>query len=423
MSISTLPIWSKFACLLVCTGVCFLQSTLYGADGIAGKWTATLKSPGGALCFGLEFAQEKISTNKQPTGFIINGPERIKIPIVQWNSPQGKILIPHYDSKIEFRMVGTELKGTWTKRKGADRWSRMEFSAKRLETESSAEQSVGKKEFRPFIGTWRTKFRSDEDDSVAVFRWSDLRQRIVGTFMTTTGDYRYLDSQLMDEKLVLSCFDGAHAFLFRVDMQSEEGDDRIRGDFWSSDSWHDTFEGVRDSAAKLADAFGQTSVADKNALGSLTFPDLEGRPTRLNDIRFRAKARIIYVFGSWCPNCHDAAAYFSELTEKFGAELSIVGLAFEHTGDFDRDAEQVRQYLKRHGASYPVLIAGLSDKKMASKAFPVLDRIRSYPTTIFLDESNQVVAIHTGFTGPATGREYKRLKQKFESIIKKLVSN
>ena len=133
--------------------------------------------------------------------------------------------------------------------------------------------------------------------------------------------------------------------------------------------------------------------------------------------------RLIYVFGSWCPNCHDAAEYFAELQKKYdGQRLSILGLAFEHTGDFERDSQQVRRYLERHGASYPVLIAGLSDKKEASQAVPFLDRVRSYPTTVFVDANNKVRAVHTGFSGPATGAAYVDLKQKFESLIDQMIS-
>ena len=89
---------------------------------------------------------------------------------------------------------------------------------------------------------------------------------------------------------------------------------------------------------------------------------------------------------------------------------------------FERDAGQVREYLDRHKASYPVLIAGLADKAKASKALPLLDRVRSYPTTIFVDSKGEIRGVHTGFTGPATGKEYEALKKKFEDLIEKNVS-
>ncbi len=115
--------------------------------------------------------------------------------------------------------------------------------------------------------------------------------------------------------------------------------------------------------------------------------------------------------------------YLVELHGKYKDRgLSIVGLAFEHTGNFERDARQVRRFAKRYGVEYPLLVAGLSDKKAASKAFPLLDRVRSYPTTIFLHADGRVRAVHTGYAGPATGLANYELRAKFESLIEELLA-
>jgi len=58
----------------------------------------------------------------------------------------------------------------------------------------------------------------------------------------------------------------------------------------------------------------------------------------------------------------------------------------------------------------------------ASKAFPLLDRVRSYPTTIFLHADGRVRAVHTGYTGPATGPAYDHLRAEFESLIEELLA-
>ena len=87
---------------------------------------------------------------------------------------------------------------------------------------------------------------------------------------------------------------------------------------------------------------------------------------------------------------------------------------------FDKDSKQVKKYLERNDVECPVLIAGLSDKAKASESTPFLDRVRSYPTTIFLAADDSVKAIHTGFTGPATGAAYTRLKSRFENVIEGL---
>ena len=84
-------------------------------------------------------------------------------------------------------------------------------------------------------------------------------------------------------------------------------------------------------------------------------------------------------------------------------------------------APLVRAYIKKQRIGYPVLVGGISDKAAASKAFPALDRVRSYPTTIFLDRNGKVRAVHTGFSGPATGDAHRRLRQRFEEIVEELI--
>jgi hypothetical protein len=101
--------------------------------------------------------------------------------------------------------------------------------------------------------------------------------------------------------------------------------------------------------------------------------------------------------------------------------LSILVLAFEHTGDHERDAEQVRRFAAHHGIRYPILVAGLSDKGEASRAFPLIDRVRSYPTTIFLNADGEVKAIHQGYTGPATGAANTRLRERYDELIQGLL--
>ena len=102
---------------------------------------------------------------------------------------------------------------------------------------------------------------------------------------------------------------------------------------------------------------------------------------------------------------------------KYGDKVSVVGVAFELTGDLERDAAQVQKYLSRHKLDHTVLIGGKSDKAEASEVMTFIDEVRSYPTTIFADSSGEIIAVHQGFSGPATGEAYVELKKKFESVI------
>lgn len=375
---------------------------------VEGQWDARIECPGGDIRFGLELNQE----DSRLTAVLINGSERIPIPAVSFQDGSLVLDIEHFDSKVIMTLVDGKFSGEWTKRRGVDNWSTLRISASRGGKDQSLQPS------QRFIGRWEARFASSDDPAVAVF--TAHSDRVEGTFLTTTGDYRYLGGGVRSGKLELSCFDGGHAFLFRGEL---DDDGSIKGDFWSSNTWHETWTAKKNSKARLPDSFAQTVSPDGSDSNSLSFPDLQGVKTNINDPKFAGKARIIYVFGSWCPNCHDAAAYFRQLEAKYGDKgLSILGLAFELTGDFERDAKQVRIYTKRLGVSYPVLIAGLSDKQEASKVLPILDRVRSYPTTIFMDRHNQIRAVHTGFSGPATEEAYDDLRSKFENIIEGLLA-
>ncbi len=75
------------------------------------------------------------------------------------------------------------------------------------------------------------------------------------------------------------------------------------------------------------------------------------------------------------------------------------------------------------GIEYPLLIAGTADKAEASKAFPLIERVKSFPTTIFMDGNGSVHMVHSGFSGPATGEAYARLQALFESTIEELLGD
>lgn len=387
------------------------------SDGI---WRAWLDSPGGDLPFGIEF-QKSVGG---PKAWIINGQERIAVPGVAWEGEELVMDIDHYDSKIRAKVGegGRRLDGQWTKRRGSDRWTKMAFHAT-AGVSSRFDIGAGRTSSPPLAGVdgrWSVDFSSSPDPAVGVFT-TYHQGSASGTFMTTTGDYRYLDGNFDGKKLRLSCFDGAHAFLFHADLKA---DGTLKGDFWSSDSWHETWSAKRDEQAALPDAWLQTQWTGKVPLGKVAFPDLEGKRRALDDPALAGKARIILIFGSWCPNCHDHGELLAELDRRYRDRgLSILGLAFEHTGDFRRDSGQVRKYIARHNVTYPVLIAGLSDKAKASEAFPLLDRIRSFPTTIFMDADGKVRGVHTGYTGPATGDAYSRMRTRFESLVEQMLSD
>jgi len=394
-----------------------------------GPWRAWLDSPGRELPFGLELK----AVGGVWKAWVINGSERLDVPKVTVVGSEITLAFPHYGSAIRATLSadGLRLDGEWNKRGRNDRVVKLAFHAAAGAAPRFPPPVDGADACRSgaaVAGRWAMKFEQDNDACVGVFEASD--GGITGTVLTPTGDFRFLAGDFCSEKsgtekrpgrLRLSAFDGSHAFLITASTQDGE---TLKGDFWSGDTFHDTWTGKRDAGAALPDAFQQAKGVEGVKLESLAFPDLKGVKRPLSDPMFVGKARVLEVFGSWCPNCNDASQYLVELHKKYKDRgLSIVGLAFEYSGDFSRDAEQVRAFADYHKIEYPLLLAGVADREKASAALPLIDALRAFPTLIVLDAAGKVRAVYTGFSGPATGAEYDQFRVKFESLIEELLGS
>jgi thiol-disulfide isomerase/thioredoxin len=385
------------------------------AADVAGAWRARLviDESGRELPFGLELAPG-------PDGLaaeIVNEPERIPIPEARFADGRLVLAMPHYDSAIEARLVDGRLEGMWEKTRAKGLRARVPFRAERGPAVPAAAAASG----APAVaGRWAVRFESDASPAVGVFEAGPGAGRVRGTFLTATGDYRYLAGTLAGTTLRLSCFDGAHAFLFEAEL-ADGG--RLAGTFWSGNWWTERWSAERDPRARLADPFRETHWNGDVSLASLAFPDLDGRLRSLAGPELAGLGTLLVIFGSWCPNCNDEAQLLVELDRRYRERgLSIVGLAFELTGEFARDREQVARFAARHGVRFPLLLAGTADKRAATLAFGGLEAVKAFPTTIFLGGDGRVRAVHSGYAGPATGREHAELRARFELLIEELLA-
>lgn len=383
----------------------------------AGSWRGSLLSPGGPLTFGLEFIEEDGGLR----AVILNGTERRPAGLVTKTAAGIEFSIPPYQSRIvatnEIAASGTaSLVGAWERDRGKGMTEVLPFAAINDATPPAIPELSGDAA-ASMSGRWAVNFEGDDDVSVGLFE-VEPSGRATGTFLTTLGDYRYLAGYSDGQSLHLACFDGAHAFLFRA-RKTDSG--ALDGEFWSRDSYHTTWTGTKSKDAQLPDDFALTEWVGGIPFADVAFPDAEGVVRSLDDESFQSKARLLVVFGTWCPNCNDLTEYLVRLDAQYEG-LGIVGVAFEMGDDPEAHAKAVREYASFHKATYPILIGGGSDKAEASKAFPLVDRVRAYPTTVFMDDEGNVSAVHTGFSGPATGDAHETLKLRFESEIESLLA-
>lgn len=269
-------------------------------------------------------------------------------------------------------------------------------------------------------GNWAVVFEGEknEDPYPGIAEFTQKGNDIRGTFRTETGDYRFLEGTVQKDKLYLSVFDGAHAFLFEAKINA---DGTLNGTFRSGRHYITNWTAQKDENAVLRSPDGLTTMREDTPL-SFTFPTADGKQVSLDDAKYQGKPKLIKIMGTWCPNCREEADFLKEyLAGNDTKDLEVIALAFEQYGaDDDRSREVIRKYEQEMNVPWPVLLAGSSDKEKAGAALPMLSKVISYPTLLFVDRENNVRRIYTGFNGAATS-SWETFQQEFDASVKELI--
>ena len=274
------------------------------------------------------------------------------------------------------------------------------------------------------LNRWKFTFNPNKDNvsfSVGIFN-SVGQNEISATFRTTTGDYGYMHGGYKENKIVLSTFNGSRAYLFEAEMNK----DSIEGVMYAGNHSKTIVKGVIDNNFELSNEYSLTSLKGKNQKFDFSFENTLGKLISIDDKFYDGKSMVVQLMGSWCSNCLDESKFYVDYMNKNELkDIEFVALAFEYAKTKDDALNSIQKLKKQLGINYPILLAqyGSSDKSKALEKFPMLNKIISYPTTIFLDKNKDVIKIHTGFNGPATGEKYTEFINEFNSTIKFLQGN
>ena len=218
----------------------------------------------------------------------------------------------------------------------------------------------------------------------------------------------------------LYTFDGNHAFIFNSEVTN---DSIISGEFLSGLDYRATFSGIKNENAQLTDADKLTYLKEGYDKVEFSFPGLNGKHISLNDENYKNKVVLLQIFGTWCPNCMDETIFYADWYEKNkDRDVAIIGLAYEAKDDFDYAKARVEKMKQKYNVGYDYVIAGVYDKEAAARTLPMLNHVLSFPTTIFIDKKGEVRRIHTGFSGPATGKYYDEYVENFNTFMEQLIS-
>lgn len=351
--------------------------------------------------------------------FIQNASERIAVEDVVVTPDSIHIRMPLFESEFHGALLGdTLMQGVWRNpSKGADYTIpfKAQAGARARFPRRSGERAAA------ITGNWEVRFSpgtADAYNAVGAFHGAP-DGTVEGTFMTETGDYRFLAGAAHGDSLWLSGFDGAHAFLFSAVLRQ----DSLHGRFWSGKHWQEPWVAVRNNTYHLRDPDSLTSLRPGHERIEFRFRDTEGREHSPQDSAYAGKPLLVHIMGTWCPNCSDESVLLRDMYERFAPRgLRILAIAFEKQNDPQRAVEGLGRYKAALGIPYPILYGGRASKEEASAALPFLDRLMSYPTCVFIDRRGRVRRIRTGFYGPGTGQQYEDYKRQLVDYLDQLVA-
>ncbi|MDX2248952.1 MAG: TlpA disulfide reductase family protein [Bacteroidia bacterium] len=368
----------------------------------------------------LPFTFELNPTEENYTLTIINSDERIKVEDIRTSGDSIFIRMPIFDTEFRGKIVDTGLiEGYWYNYSRSKDY-RIAFRARA--GESTRFPLISENMPTQIDSVWQVNFQPEPPDQAyaAVGKFTAEKNHLYGTFLTETGDYRYLEGVVDGDSVKLSAFDGEHAFLFLAALQP---DGSLHGKFYSGNHWQESWQATPNPEATLRDADSLTFLKPGYDRFTFTFPDLEGNPVSLDDPRYQGKVVIVQLMGSWCPNCMDETKLMARWYDQYKDKgLEVIGLAFERAKDPERAAASIRRLTDYFAVSYEILLAHTSTNKLeASEKLPMLNQVMAFPTTLFLDRKGNIRRIHTGFSGPGTGKPYEEFVAEYSAFVEEML--
>jgi peroxiredoxin len=392
--------------LLLCTNVLFSQQLpLKTGDYAAGLQLSQTT-----------FLPVRISVEKKEKSTILvirNAEERIELKPVKKEGDTLVLPFPNFDS--ELRVVASKkkrLKGYWINYNKGKNY--------RLPFEAHLQTTVVKTTAAADLtGKWEAYFSpKTEDQETAIGIFDQKGAVVTGTFLTETGDYRFLEGVVDGTSFFVSCFDGSHAFLMTGSVENGV----VNGNFYSGKHYQTTWTASRNEAFELENPDSLTYLKEGASLVKFTLKDLNGNDFSFPNNATNNKVVIIQIMGTWCPNCMDETKYYKELYAQYHDRgLEIISIGYEAPDTFEEQAARIRRLKERHQLDFLFLVGGKANKGKASQDFAMLNEVISFPTTIFIGRDGTVKRIHTGFNGPGTGRYYTEYVEKTNALIESLL--
>jgi len=375
-----------------------------------GKWRGVfLIREGVEVPFNFEIQGKSIKDAKV---YFLNAAEKFDGGRLTSRNDSLFISLDQFDNELAFRIEDNTLEGVLHKQDGSGSPIRVRAEqGKAYRFSESTRQPAG-----DLSGTYDIVF-GKSDSTIGLF--TQEGNKLTATFLRVTGDSRYLEGIVDGNQFYLSSFIGSSPSYYKGSFNADgtiSGEQiGVRGS--------QSFAGKYNEDATLPDLYSLTYLKKGYSRFDFSFPDLKGKQVSLTDAKYKGKVVIVAISGTWCPNCMDEAAFLSpwyKQNNKRGVE--VVTIYYERKNDMAFARKAIGRFGQKFDIKYDQVFGGLADKQYVANSLPSLNAFLSFPTTLFINKKGEVARIHTGYTGPATGKYFTDFVKEFNEEVDKLLN-
>jgi thiol-disulfide isomerase/thioredoxin len=380
-------------------------------------WSGTVELMQGKL---LPFRMSLDLSSNPQSGYFMIGEEKTPIPEISQSEDSLALRFSEYGAEMHGDWDGNNLVGTYLRIRSTGTKS-FPFTAM-PERSLSQQQSLAMSPLDGPEGNYQVLFQGEDkvDNSTVAKLWKK-DGALYGTFIAPDGDYGLLSAKQLAGSLQLNRFTGWQAIVITLEQTAG----KWGGQFYAASNDKPRPFVLQPRADLNMESPPALRTAMKPSVSEFTFSGLSlaGETIRSTDDRFKGKALIVDIMGTWCHNCLDEAPVLQQLQQEFGKDgLEIVGLSFEISDDPSVARKNLQLYKERFGLTYTLLFCGsLDDENVKKQLHSQLDNFFAYPTAIFIDKNRKVQRIHSGFKGPGTGEEFQLQIRTFRENTEQLV--
>jgi hypothetical protein len=142
---------------------------------------------------------------------ITNAGEQLLVEEIEVKGDSLLVNLPFFEASLRLLKTNKGYSGAWDKKTSIGE------QTVPITIEEGNERLIlaGSKPIQDISGRWSvvfTKENGKQTNAIAEFKLKG--DSLTGTFLTPTGDYRFLEGLVRGDSLVLSTFDGTHAYFF-----------------------------------------------------------------------------------------------------------------------------------------------------------------------------------------------------------------